>query len=256
MSTRRWEEVAEDYNRIFEADEVYWNVLETVVGEAAAGEGRTVLDLGCGTGNLTALLVKKYPGTKVCGVDPADNMVRLVRDRFREVKAVEITKGEGIRIPYLSEHFDCVVSNLALHHVLPEQRTPCAMELARVLKPGGRLVYADLFWETPGRRDDPARMREIIEKISGYALHCLAIGAPEMAVFLCQQLPLHLEEKNEYVAPVEDWLNPLGEAGFERLEVFLPPPPGFAFRIIRGEKARERGSCQLESNRESSDFGV
>ena len=234
MDNSRWEEVAEDYNRIFRNDRPYWQVLETLADGAAVEDGETVLDLGCGTGNVTALLRERRPGARVCGVDPAGNMVRLVRDRFRDDPMVEIKEGEGTRIPYPAAYFDCVVSNLALHHVLPERRPLCAVELARVIKPGGRLVYSDLFWDVEGGRDDPARMREVIEELTAYALHCLEIGAPEMTVFLCQQLPLHLEEVNEYVATVQDWLGPLEGAGFEELEVILPPPPRFSFKIIRG----------------------
>ncbi|MBC7228771.1 MAG: methyltransferase domain-containing protein [Actinobacteria bacterium] len=237
MGPSRWEEVAEDYNRIFRNDRPYWEVLETLAESAALQAGEVVLDVGCGTGNVTALLRERFPGARVCGVDPSSNMVRLAEDRFRADPMVEIREGEGIGIPYPDGYFDCVVSNLALHHVPPPQRCLCASELARVTMPGGRLVYSDLFWDVAGERDDPARMREVIEEIAAYALHCLDIGAPEMTVFLCQQLPLHLEEKNEYVATVNDWIGPLEEAGFEGLEIVLPPPPHFSFKIIRGTRS-------------------
>ncbi len=236
MIPSRWEEVAEDYHRIFSNDRPYWKVLETLAESAAPRDGETVLDIGCGTGNVISLLRAGCPGARVCGVDPAGNMVRLVGERFRDDSMVEIREGEGTSIPYPEGYFDCVVSNLALHHVLPQERPLCAAELARVLKPGGRLVYSDLFWDIQGERDDPERMREVIEELTAYALHCLEIGAPEMTVFLCQQLPLHLEEINEYVATVEDWIKPLEEAGFGRLEIVLPPEPRFSFKIIRGSK--------------------
>ncbi len=236
MDASRWEEVAGDYDRIFRNDRPYWQVLEMLAGSAALAEGEVALDIGCGTGNVTCLLRERFPGARVCGVDPAGNMVRLVSDRFRDDPMVEIREGEGTSIPYPDGHFDCVVSNLALHHVLPGERPLCASELARVLKPGGRLVYSDLFWDVREERDHPERMREVIEELTAYALHCLETGAPEMTVFLCQQLPLHLEEINEYVASVHDWLDPLEEAGFGDFEVLLPPEPRFSFKIITAKK--------------------
>lgn len=237
MTTARWEEVAEDYNRIFRRDSYYYDILGMIADRVDAGDGARILDLGCGTGNITALLRERYPRAALCGVDPAGKMVELARDRFRGDPLVEISGGEGTGIPYGDGYFDYVVSNLALHHVLPDQRHACAAEVSRVLKTGGRLVYADLFWDVPGEKEDPARCREIIDKITAYALYNLEIGAREMMIFLFEQLPLHLDERAEYVTVVEDWLGPLSQAGLGGLEVVLPPHPEFAFRLICGAKA-------------------
>jgi ubiquinone/menaquinone biosynthesis C-methylase UbiE len=232
----RWEEVAEDYNRIFRRDAYYYDILGMVADRVDGEEKASILDLGCGTGNLIELLHERYPLMQLCGVDPADKMIGLAADRFRETPTVEILKGEGTKIPYLSEYFDYVVSNLALHHVLPELRSLCAAEIARVLKPGGRLVYADLFWDVPGDKEDPARCRDIIDKIVAYALYNLEIGAREMMLFLFEQLPLHLAEKDEYVTVVEEWLQALSGAGLTSLEVIIPPHPEFAFKLVCAEK--------------------
>lgn len=236
MATGRWEEVAEDYDRIFRKDAYYYDILGMIAARVDGGENVRILDLGCGTGNITALLRERFPQATVYGVDPADKMVELAADRFRADGKVEIWEGEGTRIPFPPGHFDYVVSNLALHHVLPEQRSLCAAEVARVLKPGGRLVYSDLFWEVGGGREDPARCKDIIDKIVAYALYNLDIGAREMTLFLFEQLPLHLEEKAEYVTVVEDWLTPLREAGLSGLEVIIPPHPEFGFKLIQAAK--------------------
>jgi ubiquinone/menaquinone biosynthesis C-methylase UbiE len=236
MTADRWEEVAEDYNRIFRADTYYYDILGMIADRVDGGEGMSILDLGCGTGNLIALLHERYPLATLCGVDPADNMIGLAADRFRAVPQVEIVKGEGTKIPYLSERFDYVVSNLAMHHVVPELRLLCAAEIVRVLKPGGRLVYSDLFWDVPGDKEDPARCRDVIDKIVAYALYNLEIGAREMMLFLFEQLPLHLAEKAEYVTVVEDWLQALSEGGLDGLEVIATPHPEFAFKLVCARK--------------------
>jgi SAM-dependent methyltransferase len=236
MAAGRWEEVAEDYNRIFRRDAYYYDILGMIADRVGGGEGVSILDLGCGTGNLTALLRERFPGAMLCGVDPAEKMVELAADRFRADSGVKILAGEGTRIPMPQQHLDYVVSNLALHHVLPEQRSLCAAEIARVLKPGGRLVYSDLFWDVPGDKEDPVRCRDIIDKIVAYALYNLDIGAREMMLFLFEQLPLHLAEKAEYVTVVEDWLQALSQGGIEGLEVIATPRPEFAFKLVCGLK--------------------
>jgi ubiquinone/menaquinone biosynthesis C-methylase UbiE len=237
MSPSRWEEVADEYNRIFEKDTYYWDILGMIADQVKAEEGARILDLGCGTGNLIALLREKFPEVKVSGVDPAQNMLELSSSRFRDDRGVDISLGEGTRIPFLSEHFDYVVSNLALHHVLPELRPLCAEEIGRVLKNGGQLVYCDIFDAVRGEREDPARCRDIVDRMVAYALYNLDIGAFDKMLFLLEQIPRHIAEDGEYTTVIGEWLGNLEESGLVDLEVITPSHPEFGFRIITGRKA-------------------
>ncbi|MFP3465853.1 class I SAM-dependent methyltransferase [Leifsonia sp. SIMBA_070] len=90
-----------------------------------------VLDLGAGTGKLTADLTER--GLDVAAVDPSPEMLRVLRQRLPEVDAHE---GTAERIPFADAAFGLVLVAQAWHWVDADRAIP---EVARVLRPGGRL---------------------------------------------------------------------------------------------------------------------
>lgn len=116
-----------DKNRRLNSDPVLWRLLGSV-------EGQRVLDAGCGTGYLSRKLA--VAGADVVGVDASSAMVEVARDRAPDVDF----RVDDLQVldscPDAS--FDAVVSNYVLMD-LPELSAAIA-QIARVLRPGGRLV--------------------------------------------------------------------------------------------------------------------
>lgn len=106
-----------------------------------------VLDVGCGTGDLT-LLAKEHAGSagQVCGIDPSPEMIEVAHRKSAHQKAaVDFRVGVIERLPYADASFDVVLSSLMMHH-LPADLKPLALaEIRRVLKPNGRLVILDFM---------------------------------------------------------------------------------------------------------------
>jgi len=102
---------------------------------------RTVLDLGAGTGKLTTRLVER--GLDVVAVDPIPDMLEVLRASLPATLALEGTAEE---IPLEDNSVDAVLVAQAWHWVDPERAIP---EVARVLRPGGRL---GLVWNTRDER--------------------------------------------------------------------------------------------------------
>lgn len=123
----------------------YEEVLDRVVELSGAQPGRTVLDIGTGTGNLAARLLAR--GAGVVGVDPSRYMLKKAAAK-QDCRGIELlhVKDPFLELPYSGESFDAVVSTYAFHHVFPPKKPACIREMLRVLKTGGSWVVGDLMF--------------------------------------------------------------------------------------------------------------
>ncbi len=119
---------------------------EWTVDLAEIKPGRTVLDVGCGTGNLTmAAKVRSGADGEVHGIDAAPEMI-LEAERKAAERGLDIQYQVGLieDIPLPDGSFDVVLSSLMLHHLPKDLKRRGVAEIARVLKPGGRFVAVDI----------------------------------------------------------------------------------------------------------------
>jgi len=128
-----------------------------LVERLALGPGRTVLDLGAGTGKLTRLLVPT--GAAVVAVEPVNEMRAELERLVREATALA---GTAERIPLDGESVDAVTAAQSFHWFDADR---ALVEIHRVLRPGGGLA---LVWNTRDLRDPlQAAVSEIIEPFEG-----------------------------------------------------------------------------------------
>jgi ubiquinone/menaquinone biosynthesis C-methylase UbiE len=107
--------------------------------------GEQVLDVGCGTGTL-AMEVKFRVGSagRVVGVDPGTQQIARARAKAaRRHVPIEFQIGVIEQLPFPDQTFDVVLSTLMMHHLPAPLKRQGLTEIARVLKPGGRLVIVD-----------------------------------------------------------------------------------------------------------------
>lgn len=230
----RWDGFSSSYDSIFMAEPLYRETLELITAHTYGADGLNILDLGCGTGNLIALLLREYPGARMVGVDPSEGMRRACEAKFAGSERVEIAGGDALGIPFPAGSFDIVVSNYALHHVPPQRRAECAAEIARALRPGGRLVYSDPFCGVDAPPEDPARMRDLLEKQVAQVLYDFEKGAFEMMKIKLATMVKGIFAEGEYMTTPEVWSSHLAAAGFIGITVVEVPPEELGMRIIVG----------------------
>jgi ArsR family transcriptional regulator len=141
---------AEDTARFFNSVAEDWGRLKQELWEGAGLEKildkfipkcESVVDLGCGTGDLLPWLSRK--ARKVIGVDNSPGMLEEARKRhtFDETR-VSLRVGDLLHLPLRDEEVDCAVMTMVLHHVSEPEKV--IVEIAKVLKKGKTFVLIEL----------------------------------------------------------------------------------------------------------------
>lgn len=103
-----------------------------------------ILDVGCGTGTLTAMMKQTHPSSAIHGVDIDDNVLNIARQKFdNNSLTISLHKGSVLQLPFDDNSFDAAFSCLVLHHLKTEDKQKAIQEIFRILKPGGTLAIAD-----------------------------------------------------------------------------------------------------------------
>jgi SAM-dependent methyltransferase len=177
--SRSFELVADVYERArpgYPAEAVAW-----ITDRLDVRPGRTVLDLGAGTGKLTRALLTT--GAHVIAVEPGDEM----RARLEQAAAgAEALRGAAEAIPLLDGSVDAITVGQAFHWFRHDEAIP---ELHRVLRPGGGVA---LVWNS--RDPDNPLQKEIGELIAPF----VPPGRPD-----AEEWPLPLRE-SELFGPLEE----------------------------------------------------
>lgn len=114
---------------------------ELILELASTVKGQDVLDVGCGDGALAVVLHER--GARVAGIDASPAMIAVARRNSQRHGAdIAFAVADARRVPFPAERFDLVSAITILCFVA--DAAPVFREMARVLRPGGRLVIGEL----------------------------------------------------------------------------------------------------------------
>ncbi len=103
------------------------------------------LDVGCGSGAFTELVVERCSPGEMCAVDPAADLINFAQTR-PSASHVDYQVGDALALPFDDGEFDVAVMAVVINFV-PEPAKGVA-EMMRVVKPGG--TVATYMWDLPG----------------------------------------------------------------------------------------------------------
>ena len=147
-------------------------------------EGETVLDLGSGGGIDVILSAKRVgPTGTAYGLDMTDEMLALARENAAEagVANVHFLKGMIEQIPLPADSVDVVISNCVIN--LSTDKAAVLTEVARVLKPGGRVGVSDVVAEDRLTAEDRAERGSYVGCIAGALSRSEYVAGLEAAGF-------------------------------------------------------------------------
>jgi ubiquinone/menaquinone biosynthesis C-methylase UbiE len=143
-------------SRLLGVDSLHRQLIE----QAEIEPGHRVLEVGCGTGNLTLLAKRLQPRADFVALDPDPRaLARARRKAARRHLAVQLDRGFAEQLPYADHSFDRVLSSLMLHHVERDAKRTMLQQIARVLRPGCALHLLDI--DGAVGRHDPFLARQL-----------------------------------------------------------------------------------------------
>ena len=140
-----------------------------IESDVSPQSGDAILDLGCGTGELTAYLAGLVgPQGKVVGVDPDQERLQLARLSHRNAKNLSFVDGNATTISKIfpAESFDIIFSNYVIHWI--PDKAKAFRNMFTCLKPGGKIALVYISHLTP------------------FVLKAFAVLNPENEERLCQ----------------------------------------------------------------------
>ena len=183
----------------------YYEAALTLLGDAA-GRSPRVLDLGAGTGLLSALVLERFPEARLTLIDLSEGMLDRARLRFErcrpgqvEFVAADYTEAE------LGGPYDAVISALSIHHLEDPAKRALFGRLFQALRPGGLFVNADQVAGPTLARD--AHYRAL------WLLAVRAAGVSEEELAAARERMTH-----DRFAPLAAQLGWLAEAGFVEVD--------------------------------------
>jgi len=134
------------------------------VRELHLGDAPRVLDVATGTGDLAIAIAKARPGGSVVGLDPSPGMLAIAKRKIGGLK-IELREGDAQALPFDNCSFDAATIAFGIRNV--PDRPRALREMARVVRPGGRIAVLELGEPRSGLLSRAARFhtRHVVPRL-------------------------------------------------------------------------------------------
>ena len=211
---RQWDKRVEQWHSHVTSAAAFEKVLAGLLGMAEPQPADTCADLGAGTGFVTTALAPKV--SSVLAVDISAGMARSLAERAAGAGLVNVSAevADLSRFDLAPASMDLIVSSYALHHLADADKRALVARSMGWLRPGGRLVIADMMFGRGGSQRDRQILRQKVT--------ALAVKGPGGWWRIAKNLTRYgLGVGQEHPATPEFWQAALRDAGFTQV-VFEP----------------------------------
>lgn len=129
----------------------YQQILNQICQSILRAPGRTVLDIGFGTGTLTARLYDQ--GCTIYGQDFSESMIRLAKEKMPLAQLYQGDFTKGLVQPLCQQRYDAIIATYSLHHLTNPQKVVFLRQLQECLNPGGCIYIGDVAFSTQAELD-------------------------------------------------------------------------------------------------------
>jgi tRNA (cmo5U34)-methyltransferase len=207
-----FDQVSDDYDEsIRKAIPPYRDMLQALLGYCflAPEKPLRILELGCGTGNLSILLQALFPSAHLTLVDLSSDMLKLAAPKLGgETERLQLLQAGFMDVNFGDEAFDLVISSMALHHLKDNEKPVLYHRIFQWLQPGGLFRCAD---ETLGVPESVH-----LENIRLWELQAKQNGATEADILLWSD---HAQQYDHY-ASLGAHFQWLAASGFQDIDAY------------------------------------
>lgn len=124
----------------------YQDIMDEIFRRVLSAPGRDILDIGFGTGVLTARLYEQR--CRIFGQDFSSKMIELAQQKMPEAILVQGDFSKGLAAPLRQNRYDAILATYSLHHLTDAQKVSFLGELLSYLREGGSLYIGDVAFAT------------------------------------------------------------------------------------------------------------
>ncbi len=202
---------ADMYDEWFLRDVHYMDLLASIARRLRNYEPRHILELGCGTGNLSILLAKQFQQTHVRAIDISQELLGQAATKCAAFPNVTFEMQDMLSAVSDLPDRTCVVANYSLHHLSDVEKTLLCGKLGDTLAPGGAVLIGDVFYPPPPPPprapgdEESARADAVLELFHARAQYYLSVVGLDRCVFEIEHLPLVLQRQREHLVQRGFW---------------------------------------------------
>lgn len=201
--------VSKDYNKFVHRavpryPEMLWVIFQYVPKDL---KPKRILELGCGTGNLSELIVKTYPKAEKILVDISEEVISQCKSRLENNDRIEYCQADINELDFPAESFDLIVSSITIHHLKHHEKELLFRKVFSWLTNEGVFTYGDQF---------AGETKEIYDNhINLWHQFVLSSGCTEDE----WELWMKHQDEHDYHATVTDQVAWLKKANFSSIDV-------------------------------------